>query len=545
LACGALALATACSGSSPTNHASTDGGTDAGNNGVAFGDFGSLSAPSGKDSFRFGAATADTQIEDKNTNTDWYIWTEPTAQGGLGKGTDFVDDASMGYTKAIQDVQLLKAMHLDAYRFSISWARVEPERGVFDQAALQHYSDELDALVAAGIHPMITIHHFSNPIWVEDPRDPDCKNGPSDTNLCGWANPTGGPEIVQELANFAGMLAKRFGDRVDDWDTLNEPVNYLLACYVVAQFPPGKFDVGDILTEYVPAMRTYLDAHAAVYDAIKKNDTVDADGDGVAANVGISLATVDWLPSRDNKASTNAADVQAAKSMNYVFDYWVADALETGGFDTNLDGKPDEQHPDWKGKLDWLGVQYYERSGVTAKNGIFPVLNVTPCFTPLDFGSCLPPVDPTFCVPQMGYEFSGDGVYDVLQGFSQRYPKLPLVVSESGIATDVGKRRAEVVVRVLQQIARARADGMDVRGYYHWSLLDNFEWAMGFAPHFGLYHVDRATFARTPTEGATVLGQIAGARRVTEDQIQTYGGDGPLTPEPKSGDVGGFCKQVN
>jgi beta-glucosidase len=163
---------------------------------------------------------------------------------------------------------------------------------------------------------------------------------------------------------------------------------------------------------------------------------------------------------------------------------------------------------------------------------VIAAIGVTPCFGPLDLGSCLQPEDPTHLVRQMGYEYWEPGLYDILVQFHTRWATLPLVVSESGLATDVGRRRAEHVVRSLEQIARAREAGIDVLGYYHWSLLDNFEWSYGFAPHFGLYRVDRTTFARTATEGATVLGEIAGARRLTIQQRDMYGGLGPMTPEP-------------
>jgi beta-glucosidase len=155
----------------------------------------------------------------------------------------------------------------------------------------------------------------------------------------------------------------------------------------------------------------------------------------------------------------------------------------------------------------------------------------SPCFGDYDFGACLLPEHPTWFVPAMGYEFYARGIHEVLMDFSRRWPDLPLVVTEAGLATEVGKRRAEHVVRVLEQIAAARKDGADVRGYYHWSLTDNFEWAEGFAPRFGLYRVDYTTYERTATEGATVLGEIAGTRKITIAQRNALGGDGPMTPE--------------
>jgi beta-glucosidase len=203
-----------------------------------------------------------------------------------------------------------------------------------------------------------------------------------------------------------------------------------------------------------------------------------------------------------------------------------------GTFDPDLDGTGDEAHPEWLGKLDWLGVQYYFRAGVTGQSMAIRALALSPCFGGFDFGACLHPHDPTYCVPTMGYEFYAPGIYPILTAMAARYPGLPLVVTESGLATDTGARRAENVVRILEQIDRARREGVDVRGYYYWSLYDNFEWAEGFRPHFGLYAVARPGFARTPTEGATVLGAIAGARTLTTAARAQYGGDGPMTPEP-------------
>lgn len=496
---------------------------------ISFGDYGPLSGPAGRGGFRFGVATAATQIEDMNPSTDWYLWTRPVAAGGLGKGT-FVGDAVRGYSKALDDVGLVAALGVDSYRFSIEWARIEPVRDHIDEAAIAHYRDELAALRAMGIHPLVTLHHFSNPVWVADPRDIACTAGPSDGNLCGLGS-AGGAQIVAEMAQHAALIAQRFGDLVDDWGTLNEPINYLLAAYGIGSFPPGKITIAQFATGLVPAVRDYIAAHAAMYHAIKANDTIDADGDGVAAEVGMSLSVADWEPARDHRPSTAPDDVAARDRLVYLANYLFTDAVLHGGFDADVDGTPDEQHPEWAGTLDWLGVQYYFRGGVTGATALFPGVNGTPCLGGFDLGACLPAPDPSYCVPRMGYEGWTDGIHDILVGFHQRYPDLPLVVTEAGIATDVGKRRAENVVRVLESIARARDDGVDVRGYYHWSLTDNFEWAEGFGPHFGLYAVDYASYARTLTEGGDVLRAIAGARQITAAQRASHGGTGPMTPE--------------
>jgi beta-glucosidase len=293
-------------------------------------------------------------------------------------------------------------------------------------------------------------------------------------------------------------------------------------------------------------VRDYVEAHARMYDAIKAADTVDADGDGTAASVGLSLSVAYFVPAAYNEESTDPADIKARDNVVYVYHHLLPDSLLGGTFDLDVDGTPDEQHPDWKGKLDWLGAQYYSRNGVTGTpSGVFPGVNATPCFKPIDLGACLPPKDPTFCVPQMGYEFYAPGLYEILHDFGTRWASLPLVVTEAGIATDVGERRAENVVRILEQIDRARAAGIDVRGYYHWSLMDNFEWAEGFGPKFGLYSVDLSTYARTPTAGADTYAAIAGARKLPGSLRAKSGGDGPMTPDSVSGLGGnGICVQV-
>jgi len=497
---------------------------------VAFGELGPLAGEAGKGSFRFGVATAATQIEDQNTATDWYVWTLPQAQGGLGKG-EFVGDATRGYSKMMEDLGLVGELGVDSYRFSIEWARIEPMRDQIDETAIAHYRAQLEAMAARGIRPVVTLHHFSNPVWVADPRDLACADGPTDTNLCGLGS-AGGAEIVEEMAEHAALMAARFGDLVDEWGTLNEPVNYILASYGIGMFPPGRTNLLN-LPVFVDAIRDYIAAHAAMYHAVKANDTSDADGDGVNAQVGLSMSVAHWEAARMNKPSTHPDDLAAVDRINYVMHYLFVDAALHGTFDRDLDGQSDEDHPEWANTIDWLGLQYYFRAGVSANNAILPEpLSLTPCIGGFDLGACLPAKHPTFCVPHMGYEGWAEGFAGVMRAYAARYPDMPLAVTEAGIATEVGRRRAENVVRVLEAIDEVRAEGADVRGYYHWSLTDNFEWAEGYLPRFGLYTIDYATYGRTPTEGATVYAEIAKARELTSAQRGAYGGTGPMTPDP-------------
>ena len=504
---------------------------------ITFGALGPIAGDADPQAFRFGVATAATQIEDQNPTTDWYVWSRPTADGGLGKGT-FVGDATRGYSKMMEDLGLVKELGVDSYRFSIEWARVEPVKDQIDEAALAHYRRQLEAMKAMGIRPVVTLHHFSNPVWVADPRDPNCTNGPTDTNLCGYGS-AGGARIADEMAAHAGLIAQRFGDLVDDWGTMNEPMIYMLAGYGIGYFPPGKNTILDVPT-FVKSVKDYIAAHAKMYKAVKAADTVDADGDGIAAQVGLSMSVARWAAARANQPSNNPDDLAAVDRINYVMHYVFVDSVLNGTFDPDVDGVADEQHPEWANTIDWLGLQYYFRAGVSADRPILPApVSLTPCIGGFDIGSCLPALDPTYCVPQMGYEGWAEGFTSVMREHGVRYPNLPLIVTEAGIATDEGARRAVNIVRVLEGIAQVRSEGVDIRGYYHWSLTDNFEWAEGYVPRFGLYRVDYGTYGRTATEGATVFAEIASSRTVTTAQRETYGGTGPMTPDPAFTDE--FC----
>src|SRR5262249_11044231 len=153
-----------------------------------------------------------------------------------------------------------------------------------------------------------------------------------------------------------------------------------------------------------------------------------------------SMSVADWQAARNNTPSTNPEDIAARDRVVYLYHYLFVDGAVNGVYDADFDGTPDEQHPEWAGTIDWLGLQYYFRAGVTGNPGLIDGL--TPCTGGFDLGACLPAPDPTYCAPQMGYEAWIDGFEDVIEAFAQRYAGVPLVVSESGIATDSGVRHA-------------------------------------------------------------------------------------------------------
>lgn len=480
------------------------------------------------DDFVFGAAGAAHQIEGGNTNNIWSQFeTLPQFEGRTRAPSG---EAVRGWERYEEDSQLAADLHLDVYRLSIEWSRVEPERNVWDDAAWDHYRAVLESVTARGMRPMVTLHHFTEPIWTNDLRDPDCAEGPSDQNLCGWTN----PEMAFEFAEFAHAAGSRLGDLVDEWSTFNEPNTYLIPGYVSGTFAPGKVNLtaDAIVANVLPVMKGMLDGHAAAAAELRLTDGIDADGDGAAVELSLTNA-MSWIEPLD---PANPDDVAAAERIQALFGYAWPDAVVDGLFDHDLDGVPTEAHPEWAGTIDRLGYQYYFRFAVKAAPG-FPPLDALPCdpvllgalgLTPESVGC--PEPDPAN-LTQMGYEHYPEGLRLLGEALVDRYPGLPLRITENGIATTSGRRRAESIVRHLEAVAPLVDGGAPIDGYIHWSLTDNFEWAEGFEPKFGLYAVDLSTYDRTPTEGATVYAEIASAGGLRRSHLDTYGGDGPLSPE--------------
>ena len=478
--------------------------------------------------FRWGAASAAHQIEGGNTNNNWYQF--ETLPAFADKVAEPSGDAVGGYTRYEDDADLLVGLGADVYRLSIEWSRVEPSRDTWDEAEWAHYRAVLEALRARGIEPMVTLHHFTEPIWVQDLSALDCEGGPTDANLCGWTN----PDVPAEFAEFSAEAAARFGDLVDEWTTFNEPGGYLLSGYLGGLFPPGEFNLtaSAIQANVIPVAEGLADGHVAAYAAVKAADTVDADGDGQPARVGFTNS-IQWIVPVD---ADSPDDVAAAERMQTLYGYMFPDAVISGLLDRDLDGVPEEAHPEWANTVDSLGYQYYFRLFVKARPG-FPPLDAVPCDPSvleiigleLDDVGC-PEPDPDD-VTTMDNENYSPGLGLLATALAERYPGVPLRVTEAGLATDTGQRRAESIVRELVGLKAAMDAGAPVDGYIHWSLTDNFEWARGFTPHFGLYSVDRDTMERSSTLGAEVFTTIIADNGLRQSVLDTYGSGEHLSPE--------------
>ena len=289
----------------------------------------------------------------------------------------------------------------------------------------------------------------------------------------------------------------------------------------------------------MPVVRDYIAAHAAMYDAIKANDTIDADGDGVAAAVGLSMSVADWEPRAATCPRAIPTTSPRAIASSTCFTTCSSTRSCNGTFDADLDGALDEPHPEWAGTLDWLGVQYYFRAGVTGAPALLPAPSaLTPCFQGFDFGSCLPTHEPTLLR-------AADGLRVLGRRHPQRARRLRQALSDAAarrhrVRHRDRRRRAPRRERSCACSRRSRSardeDGVDVRGYYHWSADRQLRVGARASRRTSgsTASTSRRTRARRP-RAPTCSARSRRARTLTTEQRKQYGGTGPMTPDTGDG----------
>ncbi|RMH41539.1 MAG: glycoside hydrolase family 1 protein [Deltaproteobacteria bacterium] len=463
--------------------------------------------------FLWGTAIAPYQVEGGLHATDWYQWETLGLCGDCPEG-EHADDGPDFWTHYPDDLAAAAALSTNAIRLGIDWSRVFPTAESFPDApdadAVATYHDMLATARAEGLSVMVTLHHFATPVWLHDLTDLDGRPG--------WVDPA----TAEAFATFAGWAAAEFGGEVDLWITINEPIPYVLGGWIAGSTPPGKsFDIDGAFA----VLFNLIDAHARAYDAIHEADAVDADGDGIAAQVSIAHHMRVYLPLDPGDPD----HVRATDMIRYLSNDFVLNALVRGDVDRNFDFDADDPEDTrasdaLRGRLDFVGLNYYGVSLVvpTANDNNFPVIGL-PLQSNLDRQG--------FDAPQtdFGWAIYPSGLREVLDEL-QAYG-LPIIVTENGLADATDAQRPRFLLDHLYELARAIGDGIDVRGYFHWSLMDNFEWSSGFCPRFGLYRVDYGDpdRRRTAGEGAAVYRRIIEANAVPVDLFADYGYPGSET----------------
>jgi beta-glucosidase/6-phospho-beta-glucosidase/beta-galactosidase len=342
-------------------------------------------------------------------------------------------------------------------------------RNYADPVALAHYHAYFDALAARGLHPLVTLDHYTLPLWLHNGKE--CHDDLENCADKGWMDKD---RLLPAIALYSAFCAEEFGDQIDSWATLNEPLAVVLSGYLLPSAdrtnPPGVTNPAAA----VAVLFAQAEGHIAMYDAIKAHDTVDADGDGEASSVGV----VDNLVAIAGEDPSNPLDQAGIEAADYVYNRAFLNAAIKGEFDRDMDGVAEEVHPEMAGKMDYLGVNYYTR--ITVRGMTVPLFAGYDSFT---------------FYPSVVFEDYPEGLYDVtVLGASYG---LPVIITESGRA-EPDENTGETWLRPhLQALHRAYAEGVDVRGFFYWSLMDNYEWNHGMDMHFGLYAVDIASKART------------------------------------------------
>jgi beta-glucosidase len=439
--------------------------------------------PAFPDGFVWGAATSAYQVEGATTEEGRgpSIWDTFCRTPGRVRSGDTGDVAADHYHRMAQDVALMHELGLKSYRFSVAWPRIRPDGiGPVNEPGLDFYRRLVDALLEAGIAPFVTLYHWDLPQSLQDAG--------------GWAN----RETAQRFAEYAADVYRALGDRVIDWATLNEPWCSAFMGYGDGQHAPGVCDP----QEAVRAAHHLLLGHGLAVQSMRSLGHPDR-------RVGIVLN-----PAPVHAASSSNGDVDAARRMDGVLNRLFLDPVLSGAYPPDVladfEEGVDLSHVHTGDEatigtpIDLLGVNYY-RSYLVAGNGSAEAPAAWPG------GGRVRLLDRGGPRTAMGWEIDASGLTELLVHIHRSYPSIPVLVTENGAAYDdrlaEGGRvhdpeRIEYLDRHLRAVRRAMEAGVDVRGYFVWSLLDNFEWAEGYARRFGLVYVDYPTQRRIPKDSA-------------------------------------------
>ena len=410
------------------------------------------------ENFMWGTATAAHQVEGNNTNNNWYAWEHQKDSNGKPRihNNDKSGIAANHWNLYRDDISLMNDLGVGYYRFSVEWSKIEPENGIINEKALEHYRDVCIALIDSGLTPVITLHHFSHPIWFEE--------------LGAFEK----EENIEYYIRFSELVFKKLSDIVPIWCTINEPAVYVTQGYFNGVFPPGKKD--PLLAGYV--MRNLLNAHVQVYQRLKSLPNGE--------NVQIGL--VKNITQLDPLRRWHILDWYFSGILNDVFTNSTLDLFTKGEFDFYLPAMANISYKNYDAinSLDFIGLNYYSRWHVKGQ------LNLAEPFTfelrPQDIQTDMP------------YAIYPEGFYKAVKTIAKL--NVPIIITENGIADDKDDRRSLFIKRYLYALFKTIEEGYDIRGYFYWSLMDNFEWAEGYMMKFGLYDVDFNTQKRTLRSGS-------------------------------------------
>jgi beta-glucosidase len=412
-------------------------------------------SPVAREKFLWGVATSAFQLEG-SPHADWTSWDEI-----LNDKPNITNHYSM-YR---DDLALLKDLGVNAYRFSIEWSRIQPREHRWDEKAVEHYQEVIDILRHDNIEPMVTLHHFTHPLWF-------IKKYP-------WHEDA---SVDKFLGFVEKVVAKLKGVRY--WITFNEPYVLVLAGYFEGCTPPAIKSP----TLGVRALANILRAHAGAYDLI--HEACPDARVSVAHNMAALSPWKKWNP----------FDKLLARVAKYFYNHSLLDAFLTGSLRIKFPFKEEMAiSVPIKDKLDFFGVNYYTRIHMRFN----PLKKMGVEMRHLDIDG--------HGLTDMGWEIHPHGLEKVLRYASRL--NVPLIITENGIATKDSQKKIRFMQKHVDMLENCIRQGMDIRGYFYWSLIDNYEWLQGLDARFGLYKVDFNTLERTPTNAAAYYSYVIKSRR--------------------------------
>ena len=434
-----------------------------------------LSALTFPDGFRWGVATAAHQYEGGNTNNNWYAW----EHAGRIKSGDFSGLAADWWEHAERDFDFAQRLGVNALRLSLEWSRIEPRPGEWDARALERYRRMLQGLRERGIEPLVTLHHFTNPLWLEA------------------RGAFLAPDSVDLFTRYVRQAVGALGDLCDFWCTINEPNIYAIVGYLLGDWPPGKRGSIRAMTR---VQANLARAHAAAYAAIHEIQP---------------SARVGWAQNYNifDPANPRARlDRLLAGIMDAGFNDFFPRAVLTGkaGFPLSFFAGDLSVA---RGTCDYVGINLYYRDLVafdlSRPQELFARRTSKPGSPHGDAG-----------VQLVTGEVYPRGIARIARRASV-FGK-PIYVTENGVADKSDQLRPWVIATAARAMHEAITDGVDLRGYYHWSLVDNFEWAEGWTLRFGLAALDTQTQERTPRPSAALYSAIARANGLTPEMLREH-----------------------
>lgn len=395
--------------------------------------------------FLWGSATSAYQVEGNNINSDWWEW---ESKSGHEKSGDACDQ----YNRYEEDFKLIRDLDQNAHRLSIEWSRIEPEKGVFNQVEIDHYKAVLKSLKDKDIKVMLTLNHFTLPLWL-------AKKG-------GWES----RKSAKYFARFVKKVVPEFKDYVDLWITINEPMILVWGDYLEAKWPPQKKSNLSAFRATWNLVRAHKKAYKVIHKIIPE------------AKVGIAQNVQSFTAFHKHSLREQLGVIFSDVTTNHLFYFFT------------------------KGYHDFLGINYYFHNRLKVEKGFFPKITSVQDFTKE--------------VSDLGWEIFPEGMFDVLTDLKDG---LPIYITECGIATSNDDRRIRFVMQYLQEVYRAIQAGVNVKGFFYWSLLDNFEWADGYDPKFGLIEVDFKTQKRTVRPSAQIYADIAKNNGIRHELMKFLG----------------------